>query len=411
MKSLDTKLANIHADPGGASDFILAAATDPDMARGLAAPGIDPISGQRRSLADFRDQVAEIVYQGLVDIVLMSVSTSEQLTVEQRLFEGSAITPAARGNDTTDVHELAGKLGARGFRVQLGKPMGRQTDRDDLTLAPRDLLTLLPALGRLAELSEQQGPRVMIGDSVGYYSQAERKLRGDRCAQGCWTGCYAGCQAIGIQSDGGVKGCLSLQPREGEADPFIEGNVRQSSLREIWTREGAFAYNRGGAQAPLRGACARCSHARLCRGGAKCVAHAYTGSMSGDPMCYLAASRAAGAGAKILPASATAAATAILMSIGCGGTVIGTGGSAGAGGGTTSSTSGAGGTTTSSSSSGGATDAGPDAADGGVDCSHVTCTVCNDCDYGVAQPNFKECCCKNACCECDYGVQPPGCCP
>jgi len=108
MKSLDTKLANIHADPGGASDFILAAATDPDMARGLAAPGIDPVSGQRRSLADFRDQVAEIVYQGLVDIVLMSVSTSEQLTVEQRLFEGSAITPAARGNDTTDVHELAG---------------------------------------------------------------------------------------------------------------------------------------------------------------------------------------------------------------------------------------------------------------------------------------------------------------
>jgi hypothetical protein len=108
MKSLDTKLANIHADPGGARDFILADAKDADMAYGLAATGTDPLSGARRSLADFRDQITEIVRQGLVDIMLMSVSTSEQLTVEQRLFDDSAITPAARANDTTDIHVLAG---------------------------------------------------------------------------------------------------------------------------------------------------------------------------------------------------------------------------------------------------------------------------------------------------------------
>ena len=45
MKSLDTKLANIHADPGGASDFILADAKDADMAAGLAATGVDPRTG------------------------------------------------------------------------------------------------------------------------------------------------------------------------------------------------------------------------------------------------------------------------------------------------------------------------------------------------------------------------------
>lgn len=306
--------------------------------------------------------------------------------------------------ELSDVHALAGKLGARGFRVQIGKPMGRQTDRDDLTLSPRDLLTLLPALGRLAG---EEGPVVMIGDSVGYYSQAERKLRGERCAQGCWTGCYAGCQAIGIQSDGSVKGCLSLQPREGEADPFIEGNLRDTPLRDIWLRPGAFAYNRGYAAEQLRGACARCSHARICRGGARCVAYAYTGSTACDPMCYLAASRSEGAGAKVLPASAAAAAAAILMSIGmvnCGSSTEGGGGSTGAGG--TTGTTGAGGTTTtsSSSSSSGATDAGADA----YDCT----TVCCECDYGVLPPDvFKACCCQNVCCECDYGVPPPGCCP
>ena len=46
MKSLDPKLANIHADPHGAKDFILADAKDADMAAGLAAPGKDPAPGK-----------------------------------------------------------------------------------------------------------------------------------------------------------------------------------------------------------------------------------------------------------------------------------------------------------------------------------------------------------------------------
>jgi len=108
MKSLDAKLANIHADPAGADDFILADAKDADMAFGLDAPGTDPLTGARRSLADYRDQIREIVSQGLVDIMLMSASTSELLTVDERLFDGTTVTPAVRANDTTDIHMLAG---------------------------------------------------------------------------------------------------------------------------------------------------------------------------------------------------------------------------------------------------------------------------------------------------------------
>src|ERR687890_582676 len=50
----------------------------------------------------------EIVRQGLVDIMLMSASTSEVLTIRERLFENSHVTPAARANDTTDIHLPAG---------------------------------------------------------------------------------------------------------------------------------------------------------------------------------------------------------------------------------------------------------------------------------------------------------------
>jgi hypothetical protein len=107
-KTLDEKLAALHANPVASEAFILADAKDADMAYGLAAPGVDPATGALRSLAEYRDQVREIVAQGLVDIMLMSISTSEQLTVAERIFDDSRVTPAIRANDTTDIHFLAG---------------------------------------------------------------------------------------------------------------------------------------------------------------------------------------------------------------------------------------------------------------------------------------------------------------
>ncbi len=108
MRSLDEKLERLRVDPSAGDAFILADAKDADLAFGLAAPGIDPRTGRRRSLAEFREQIVEIVRQGLVDIMLMSLGTSELLTVERRLFADSPVTPAVRANDTSDIHLLAG---------------------------------------------------------------------------------------------------------------------------------------------------------------------------------------------------------------------------------------------------------------------------------------------------------------
>src|SRR5260370_35930421 len=96
QKSLDIKLAHIHADPHGCKDFILADAKDADMALAIGAPGRSPEahSGELRyrSLGEFRDIIVQIVEQGLVDIMLMSASTSEVLTIHQRIFERSPVT-------------------------------------------------------------------------------------------------------------------------------------------------------------------------------------------------------------------------------------------------------------------------------------------------------------------------------
>lgn len=107
-KSLDQKVVNIRRDPSGARDFILADAKDADMAAGMAAPGKDAATDKIRSLADYRDQMRQVVRQGLVDIMLMSCSSSEILTIHERLFDGSSVTPAVRANDTTDIHLMAG---------------------------------------------------------------------------------------------------------------------------------------------------------------------------------------------------------------------------------------------------------------------------------------------------------------
>src|SRR5438270_3417085 len=112
IKSLDEKLARIHADPRGGKDFILADAKDADMALSIGAPGRSPEAHggelRYRSLAEFRDVIEQIVEQGLVDIMLMSASTSERLTIEKRIFDSSPVTPAARANDTTDIHIVRG---------------------------------------------------------------------------------------------------------------------------------------------------------------------------------------------------------------------------------------------------------------------------------------------------------------
>lgn len=114
QKSLDLKLARIVADPS-CRDFILADAKDADMAFGLAAPGLasggDPARGPFRTLAEYRDSIRELVAQGLVDIMLMSASTSEVLAIEEGIFASSPVTPAVRMNDTTDIWLAAGTGG------------------------------------------------------------------------------------------------------------------------------------------------------------------------------------------------------------------------------------------------------------------------------------------------------------
>lgn len=105
-KSLDQKLALLRANPH-ADTFILADAKDADMAWGIASPGLrwPRTAGAPEffSMDEYIQQTREIVRQGLIDLMLTSVSTMSLLAHQQRLFDPSPVTPAIRANDTTDI--------------------------------------------------------------------------------------------------------------------------------------------------------------------------------------------------------------------------------------------------------------------------------------------------------------------
>ena len=87
IKTLEERLARIHANPHGGNDYILADAKDADMALSIGAPGRSPERWpdgemKHKTLSEFREQITEIVHQGLVDIMLMSASTAEVLCME-----------------------------------------------------------------------------------------------------------------------------------------------------------------------------------------------------------------------------------------------------------------------------------------------------------------------------------------
>jgi hypothetical protein len=106
MFKLDQKLSRIHNGQYKRGDFIIADAKDPDMGPSLAGCGPkrekDGSSTRFVTRAEFLENIAAIVKQDIVDIMLTSVSNLEAL-VEKGVFAGSAVKPAIRANDTTDI--------------------------------------------------------------------------------------------------------------------------------------------------------------------------------------------------------------------------------------------------------------------------------------------------------------------
>lgn len=161
------------------------------------------------------------------------------------------------------------------WQIQLGAAMGNLQREDQLV--PSDLLDLIP---RLAHLVDRKQVKMYVADNIGYFGPYEERIRKHRSSPlPCWVGCYAGCKHVGIQADGGVKGCLSMQ-----SVTATEGNLHHQSLTEIWNQPGAFAYTRAFDLDDLAGFCRTCAYAEICRGG--CLSMRTCEGGRENPFCY-----------------------------------------------------------------------------------------------------------------------------
>lgn len=183
-------------------------------------------------------------------------------------------------------------LGIKAWQIQLTTPLGRAADRPEMVLQPWDLLTLVPRVAALKTRARKDGILVMPGNNLGYFGPEEATLRslheGDTDH---WRGCQAGRYVMGIESDGAVKGCPSLQTTS-----YVGGTLKNpskaapTSLKEIWETAPELAFTRertpDDPKTGLWGYCAECDFGEVCLGGCTFTAHAFFGRPGNNPYCH-----------------------------------------------------------------------------------------------------------------------------
>ncbi len=119
-----------------------------------------------------------------------------------------------------------------------------------------------------------------IADNIGYNTESEGCLRGDKTGRITFRGCKAGLTTIGIDSIGNVRGCESMYD-----DCFIEGNLRKRRLAEIWNDPNAFSYNRNFSEDQLTGKCRECEYRKKCAGGCRSYNYFFHGKLYESLLC------------------------------------------------------------------------------------------------------------------------------
>lgn len=106
--------------------------------------------------------------------------------------------------------------------------------------------------------------KVGVAHNIGYFTDMEGYLRGNTSGKAIFRGCTAGLTSVAIDSVGNIRGCESMYD-----DYFIEGNLREKTLSEIWNSKHTFAYNRNFMIDQLTGKCSTCRMGHLCAGGCR----------------------------------------------------------------------------------------------------------------------------------------------
>ena len=184
--------------------------------------------------------------------------------MQERGMASGVITTVNRRNlpELPAMRELLASVGVRYWQLQIGLPMGNLAQNADMVMDPEQVDSIID----FAHETMLDG-RVNIypADCIGYYNIKELQVRQQAhrsATYPLWQGCNAGKRSFGILHNGDVLGCTSVRDRR-----YIEGNIRERSLRDIWEDSNAFSWNRQSSKARLGGNCAVCRYGDDCLGG------------------------------------------------------------------------------------------------------------------------------------------------
>lgn len=249
----------------------------PALAREMAAAGIHSVSVSVDGLQRAHDLIRKV--KGGYESAMAALSYLREAGL--RTASNININRVNRA-DLEGLYEVLRDKGIVAWQVQITSALGRAADRPEMLLQPYDLLEILPRIGKLKERAYSDGITVMPGNNLGYFGPEEALLRSfEEGGRDHFQGCQAGKLVAGIESDGGVKGCPSLQ-----SYAYVGGNLRQRGLRDIWDNASRLAFTRGRSVDDLWGFCRTCAFASVCLGGCNFTSHALFGKTGNNPYCH-----------------------------------------------------------------------------------------------------------------------------
>ena len=177
--------------------------------------------------------------------------------------------------------DLLIELNSRAWQLQLTVAMGRAADRPDLLPQPYDLLELFPMLVWIKQNKlDPNGIQIFPGNNIGYFGPYEHLLRygGDLGAH--WAGCSAGKWTLGLEADGKIKGCPSLQ-----SVPYTGGNFRTDKLKDVVANSPQLKMFRERTRDDLWGYCKTCYYGDICKAGCSWTSHSLFAKPGNNPYC------------------------------------------------------------------------------------------------------------------------------
>lgn len=150
------------------------------------------------------------------------------------------------------------------WQMQIAVPEGNLDAPNTIMLNPEQIDTIIDFAHGIYENSPVE---VYLGDCVGHYNAKEIEVRSYRSLPryGVSTyinGCGAGKITFGIKANGDITGCISLSKSH-----FVEGNLHDRTIWDIWHDENSFSWNRQMKKDALRGFCSECQYGSYCLGG------------------------------------------------------------------------------------------------------------------------------------------------